>query len=150
MGRKRVFPSVKAFEAVWERYKEQCDGNTRHVVSVSKRDGEIVHADVPAPLTYTVKGFCLFAGISEQAMYDTYGKDGRFLESLTRVRAECELDARKKFEQGYLDPKLAALWMSNYGYSTKTEAKVDSSMEAEKTKLDSILRQLEEPEQAEA
>lgn len=144
MGRKRVFSSVKAFEKTWEAYKKQCDENTKHVVSISKKDGEIIEADVPAPITYTLKGFCLFAGISEQALNETYGKDNRFLEPLTRARAECEMDARKKFETGDLDPKLAALWMSNYGYSTKTEAKVDSSLEVEKTKLDDIIRQLEE------
>lgn len=144
MARKRVFPSVKSFERAWESYKESCDHHERRIVTVSKKTGEIIDITVPAPLTYTLKGFCLFAGISEQALNETYWRDKRFLEPLTRARAECEVDARRKFETGELDPKLAALWMSNYGYSTRTEAKVDTRMDEEKTKLDDILDQLKE------
>ena len=35
------------------------------------------------------------------------------------MREECEGDAREKFELGYINPKLAGLWMSKYGYNTK-------------------------------
>ena len=34
------------------------------------------------------------------------------------------MDARKKFELGVIDSRLAGLWMSKYGYTTKTDASV--------------------------
>ena len=45
-----------------------------------------------------------------------------------RIREECEVDARKKFETGQLPGKLAGLWMSKYGYCTRpgvTEQETD-------------------------
>ena len=41
------------------------------------------------------------------------------------MREECEVDARTKFEIGAIPSQLAGLWMSNYGYTTKTEAKAN-------------------------
>ena len=43
------------------------------------------------------------------------------------MREECEIDARMKFELGVIDPKLAPLWMSRYGYSAKPEETGDFS-----------------------
>ena len=37
------------------------------------------------------------------------------------MREECEVDARMKFETGQIPTQLAGLWMSNYGYTTKTD-----------------------------
>ena len=48
--------------------------------------------------------------------------DARFADTTTRMREECEVDARMKFELGVIDTKLAPLWMSRHGYSTKTES----------------------------
>jgi hypothetical protein len=39
------------------------------------------------------------------------------------MKEECEIDARQKFENNTLNSRLAGLWMSNYGYSTKSESK---------------------------
>ena len=48
---------------------------------------------------------------------------------VTRMREECEVDARMKFELGVIDPRLAGLWMSRHGYSTKVEAESDVDMD---------------------
>jgi hypothetical protein len=44
------------------------------------------------------------------------------------MKEECEIDAREKFENGTIDSRLAGLWMSNYGYSTKTDATVEADV----------------------
>ena len=44
------------------------------------------------------------------------------------MREECEIDARRKFETGMIPSQLAGLWMSNYGYSTKTNAEIKASV----------------------
>lgn len=142
MARKRVIPSVKVMAEKWEEFKNACDTKVRVVTSVSKKTGEIVEASMPCPVTYTLKGFCLYVGITEQALNATYWSDPKFFELLSRMKMECEIDAREKFEQGYIDPKLAALWMGHFGYTTKAEAKVDTRLEDEKSKLDDILDQL--------
>ena len=54
---------------------------------------------------------------------------------------ESEVDARHKFELGVIAPKLAPLWMSRHGYSTKTEAVQDTVRED-----DPITRSLKEAE----
>ena len=75
-------------------------------------------------MSCTIEGFCAWAGISRSAFYETYGK--QYPDTLTRMREECEIDARMKFELGVIDPKLAPLWMSRYGYSAKPEETGDS------------------------
>lgn len=84
----------------------------------------------------------MFAGISRQAFYEYYAKNEKYVDIVTRMREECEVDARKKFELQVIPPQLAGLWMSRYGYSTKQDTNVSTSMENEKTKLDSIIKQL--------
>ncbi len=64
----------------------------------------------------------MWAGISRSIFYDTYAADSRFSDIVTRMKEECEVDARRKFELGEIDAKLAPLWMSRHGYSTKTES----------------------------
>ena len=44
-----------------------------------------------------------------------------FSDIVTRMREECEVDARMRFELGVIDTKLAPLWMSRHGYSVKQE-----------------------------
>jgi len=44
------------------------------------------------------------------------------------MREECEVDARIKFEVGALPSQLAGLWMSKYGYSTKTDSSVTGAV----------------------
>ena len=74
-------------------------------------------------ITYTIEGFCTWAGISRQAFYSTYGEGTKFVDIFTRMREECEFDVRRKFETGELPTGLAALWMARYGYSAKADEK---------------------------
>ena len=73
-------------------------------------------------MTCTIEGFCVWANISRSIFYDTYAADGRYSDIVTRMKEECEVDARMKFELGVIDPKLAALWMSRHGYGAKAES----------------------------
>ena len=71
----------------------------------------------------------MWAGISRAAFYERYANDERFADIVTRMREECEVDARRKFELGVIEPRLASLWMGKYGYSAKQETAVPGSQE---------------------
>lgn len=120
MGRKR-FKTKADLEIAWEAYKEACDNHTVLTHDFSSRNSEFVSAELRRSITYTIIGFCVFVGISRQALYADYLNKKPYLDIATRMREECEFDARRKFETGVIPPQLAALWMSKHGYSTKTE-----------------------------
>lgn len=117
--------SPKAMEIAWESFKDYCDHRTVTRTEFSQKLSEFVTAVIPAPVTYTVKGFCKFIGMSEANFYITYDKNEKFKSVITRMKEECEVDAREKFENGTINSRLAGLWMSNYGYSTKAETNME-------------------------
>lgn len=114
--------------AAWSDYKAACDQATALRTEFSHRTSEFVTAEIPAPLTYTIKGFCQFLGMSEANFYLTYDRRERFKTAIELMKDECELDARAKFENGTLNPRLAGLWMSNYGYGASVEAHLGGDM----------------------
>lgn len=63
----------------------------------------------------------MFAGITRSSFYRNYAEVEEFKDTVTRMREECEVDTRSKFELGMIPTQLAGLWMSNYGYTTKTD-----------------------------
>ena len=121
MGRPRKIKSVKALEEAWEEYKEMCDDQTVLAHEFSAKNSEFVSAELKRSITYTIEGFCVYIGLARSKFYSTYGEDERFGDTVTRMREECEVDARRKFETGMIPTQLAGLWMSNYGYTTKTD-----------------------------
>lgn len=113
-------------QAVWEKYleyKEHCNSRTVTRTEFSQRTSEFVTAVIPAPVTCTLKGFCNFVGMTEQNFYKYYASKKQLESVIARIKEDCELDAREKFENGTVNSRLAGLWMSNYGYSTKSESK---------------------------
>lgn len=129
MARARKFGSAAALEKAWENYKEYCDSKTVTTTAFAQKSGQFVTAVVPHPITYTIKGFCAFAGLTEAAFYDLYNKEEKLEPVIARMKQDCEIDAREKFENGTLDSRLAGLWMSNYGYTTKTDSNVSNSVD---------------------
>ena len=125
MGRIRKFGSAKALETAWNEYKQYCDTRTVVTTAFSQKTSEFVTAEIPKPVTYTIKGFCNWAGLTEQAFYALYDKEQKLESVIACMKEECEIDAREKFENGTIDSRLAGLWMSNYGYSTKTDNKTE-------------------------
>lgn len=123
MARKR-FPSPAAMLDEWNQFKAVCDTATVTRTEFSQKLADFVTGEIPAPVTYTIIGFCSWAGITRQDFYATYGKDPEFDTVIARIAEECELDARRKFENGTLPTQLSGLWMSNYGYSTTQKADV--------------------------
>lgn len=113
----------KSMAEAWEKYKVYCDSQTAIRTEFSQKTSEFVTAVIPAPITYTVKGFCIHNGMTEQNFYATYNKNERFESVIARMKEECEIDARRKFENNTINSRLAGLWMSNYGYTTKAESK---------------------------
>lgn len=121
MPRPRKFKTAKALSDAWEGYKAWC--NDREVLThdFSAKNSEFVSAKLKRSVTYTIEGFCVWAGISRAAFYEYYASNERFVDIVTRMKEECEVDARMKFELGVIDTRLAPLWMSRHGYSTKNE-----------------------------
>lgn len=125
MGRPRKIKSVKALEEAWNEYKLYCDHQSVLTHEFSAKNSEFVSKKLQKSITYTIEGFCAYIGLSRSKFYETYAEDERFRDTVTRMREECEVDARTKFETGQIPSQLAGLWMSNYGYTTKTEAKAN-------------------------
>ena len=127
MGRPRKFKTPKALETAWETYKTWCNNQTVLTHEFSAKNSEFVSKELKRSITCTIEGFCVWAGLARSAFYDVYGKDEKFSDIVTRMKEECEIDARTKFELGAVDPRLAALWMSKYGYGTKTDANISGA-----------------------
>lgn len=142
MGRTLKISSKKRMEELWEEYKNECNNQMVLTHDFSSKNSEFVSKELRRSVTYTIEGFCVFVGISRQAFYKTYAENEKYVDIVTRMREECEIDARKKFELQVIPSQLAGLWMSKYGYSTKQDTNVSASLADEKTKLDSIIEQL--------
>lgn len=129
MPRPRKFRSAKALSDAWAQYKAWCDDREVLAHEFSAKNSEFVSKELKRSVTYTIEGFCVWAGISRAAFYERYTGDERFADTVTRMREECEIDARMKFELGIIDTKLAPLWMSRHGYSTRTETSAPEKRE---------------------
>lgn len=121
MARPRKFKTAKALETAWEQYKAWCNDQKVLTHDFSAKNSVFVSAELKRSVTCTIEGFCVWVGIARSIFYSTYGEDERFSDIVMRMREECEVDARMKFELGVIDTKLAPLWMSRHGYSAKTE-----------------------------
>ena len=139
MGRPKKFNSVEQLEKAWEDYKKHCDNRMVLTHDFSSKNSEFVSKKLKRSVTYTIEGFCVFAKIARQDFYATYADDKEYCDTVTRMREECEIDAREKFELGVVPSQLAGLWMSNYGYSTKNDNNVNVTASE---KLDTIISQL--------
>lgn len=125
MARPRRFRNVKELEIKWEEYKEYCNNRTVLTHNFSSKNSEFVSAELRKSVTYTIEGFCVYSGIARQDFYSTYAESEKFCDIVTRIREECEVDAREKFELGIIPTQLAGLWMSKYGYTTKQDVNAE-------------------------
>ena len=123
----KKFKTAAQLAGAWRRYKKYCDEYT--VTRRTEEDGRVRVTVISSPLTYTIDGFCVFEGITRQVFYRNYSKVEPFCHVFERMRDECEVDARVKFETGRIPSKLAPLWMGRYGYSSKpSEVEPDSDI----------------------
>lgn len=125
MGRQKKFTAESLAEK-WEEYKQYCDSQTVIRTEFSQRKADFITRKIPSPITYTIKGFALYCGMTERNFYKTYGNDEKFQSVIARMKEECEQDARRKFENGSIPTQLSGLWMSNYGYSTNQNQKINA------------------------
>ena len=142
MGRPLKIKTPEEMEQQWDNYKSDCDNQEVLTHDFSSKNSEFVSAKLRRSITYTIEGFCVFVGISRQQFYGHYTKLKKYTDIVTRIREECEVDARKKFELQVIPSQLAGLWMSKYGYTTKVENNVSGTLETEKTKLDDLVKQM--------
>ena len=125
VGRPRVFGSPEEMAQKWDEYTQMCDEHVRYQTLVDKDSGASCEVEVLAPLTYTIEGFCLSVPISMTAFDKTYRDDPEYAELIQMMEQMTHIDARSKFEDGTLNPKLAGLWMGRHkGYSTKAETEI--------------------------
>lgn len=142
MGKRLRFKTPEELEETWEMYKDDCDSQMVLTHDFSSKNSEFVSKELKRSITYTIEGFCVFAGIPRSAFYDTYAERKRYSDIVTRMKEECEVDARKKFELQVIPSQLAGLWMSKYGYTTKQDTNVSGSLDIEKSKLDDLIKQM--------
>lgn len=130
MSRRKI-KSPTALAKAWEEYKAYCDSHTiKQAVdsTYTTADGTTnskTEKEILSPITYTKTGFLAFIGITRQSFHATYEKDPAYSDIVERISIECEVDVRTKFETGQINSRLAPLWMSKYGYGTKTDASVE-------------------------
>ena len=142
MGRPLKIKSPEEMERLWEEYKQVCDDQEVLTHEFSSKNSEFVSAKLKRSITYTIEGFCVYMKISRQAFYEYYVSKKRYVDIVTRIREECEADARKKFELQVIPSQLAGLWMSKYGYTTKVENNLSGGLDTEKSKLDDLIGQM--------
>lgn len=129
MGRSRKFKTPDDLKNTWEDYKKYCNNRTVLTHDFSSKNSEFVSAELKRSVTYTIEGFCVYAEISRSTFYSEYSENKRYSDIVTRMREECETDAREKLELGVIPTQLAGLWMSKYGYSTKQDSNVDAKQD---------------------
>ena len=128
-GAPRKIKSPAEMARLWDEYKERCDNYGGTLTEFSQRKGEFISSDVRKKVTYTIEGFCVFLGLTRAAFYANYAEKPAFIDMVSRMREECEIDARQKFESGTIPHQLAGLWMSRHGYSVKAETKTAENNE---------------------
>lgn len=142
MGRPLKIKSPEEMEQLWKEYKQVCDNQLVLTHDFSSKNSEFVSKELKRSITYTIEGFCVYLKIPRSIFYDTYASKKRYSDIVTRIREECEADARKKFELQVIPSQLAGLWMSKYGYTTKVENNLSGGLDTEKTKLDDLIGQM--------
>ena len=135
MGRPLKIKSPEEMERLW-------DDQTLLTDDFSSKISEFVSKELKRSITYTIEGFCVYLGIARSKFYDTYAGKKRYGDIVTRIREECEADARRKFELQMIPSQLAGLWMSKYGYTTKVENNLSGGLDTEKSKLDDLIGQM--------
>lgn len=128
MGRPRKIKTPNEMNKLWDEYKEYCDNQPVLTHEFSGARAEFVSAELRKKITYTVEGFCAWLGLVRSAFYQNYVNNDKFADVVQRIHEECEVDVRSKFELGIIPTQLSALWMSKYGYSTKTDNNVSGSV----------------------
>ena len=142
MGRPLKIKSPEEMERLWEEYKQVCDDQKVLTHEFSSKNSEFVSKELKRSITYTIEGFCVYLKIPRSIFYDTYASMKKYSDIVTRIREECEADARRKFELQVIPSQLAGLWMSKYGYTTKVENNLSGGLDTEKSKLDDLIGQM--------
>lgn len=140
----RKIKSAEQMEHLWEEYKIYCDNQSVLTHDFSQKNSKFVSAELKRKITYTIEGFCVFAKIGRTTFYEDYAKSPKFVNIVTYMREECEVDARGKFETGQIPTQLAGLWMARHGYTTKTETNIGIRDKQQDDKLSAALKKLAE------
>ena len=145
MGRPRKIESPEQMANMWEEYKQYCDNRDVRVTEFSSKEGRFITDTIKKSVTYTIEGFCVYIGIARCNFYALYAESEEYQDIVTRMREECEIDAREKFETGVIPTQLSGLWMSKYDYTTKQQTDVKATVTPEDMALlNKVSKRLEE------
>ena len=142
----RRFKTPADLLKTWKDYKEDCDHRTVTRTEFSSKLGKFCSAEVPASVTYTIEGFCIYAGLARSAFYSHYVDVKKYAEAVELIRTECEIDARSKLEMNIIATSLAGLWMGKYGYTTKQEVSDNTAKAKAIDNIQTMVEQLHEAE----
>ena len=76
MGRPRKFKTPKALANNWDAYKDWCDSQEVLAHAFSAKNSEFVSEGLKRKITYTIEGFCVWAGISRSVFGHRYAHEG--------------------------------------------------------------------------
>lgn len=138
MGRPRKISSPQEMYEKWQEFKQECDTKTCIRTEFSQKLGKFVTQTITSPVSYTVLGFSLFIGITDDKFRETYSEDKDFRSIVSMIERECEEDVRRKFENKTIPSQLSGLWMSKFGYGTKQETEIKGSIPVVVTGEDNI------------
>jgi len=126
---------------LWEDYKTECrQTRTEEEVEETYTDLTTGNSTTTArmikrrtPVTPTWTGFAGFIGMSRNGLDQIYRTDPEFSETIQIILDEQEQIARRAFETGTLNAKLAPLWMSRHGYTLKQDVSASVTADDDET-----------------
>jgi len=101
---------------LWEEYKAKCDNETKKVSAYDSKLGKYVTDIVPAPISYSISGFCCFIHMARSGFDRTYvnSSDEVYSGLCECMLLECQENTKANFEKGYHAPALAKIFMHNF------------------------------------
>ena len=143
LGRPPKYKNKEEMQSKIDEYFELCKGKV-----LKDDDGKVILNKYGQPIIIeekpqTVTGLALALGFtSRQALLNYEGKK-EFLDTITRAKSRVEQYAEERlFDKDGANGAKFSLTNNFKGWNDKTEVKVSGSLETEKTKLDSILKQM--------
>jgi hypothetical protein len=125
IGRPKKYKSAKQMQVVIDSYFEKCDKNT---VQVYDKKAECV-IEIEKPIPYTIEGLCVALNMDRVSLLN-YAKDEEFFSTVKAAKDKVLSSLVEKSISGGAVPSIAIfLLKNNYGYTDRTEQKLEHSGE---------------------
>ena len=122
-GRPPIFDNAEDLQKAVDNYFDYCDDPKNNIIKQVVQGKEIIKVHTPIP--YTMAGLARKLEMSRETLNE-YGKSEMFSDILMRARERVHEANITLAMTGCHDSRIAALNLaSNFGYASKTEAKID-------------------------